>query len=426
MTTAPETAAVVLVVEDDLALRELLRRALPKLGFQVIAVADVGAALRTLDAEPVDVVLTDLHLGSGSGIDLCADAREHHPEVPALVMTAFGNLDVAIQAIRAGAWDFLTKPLDLELAKIALERALEHRRLGQEVRRLRRRVRASQAVEGLIGESEPMRALFAMMARVAEVDSNVLIVGESGTGKELVAHALHRLGRRRDKPFVAVNCAAIPENLLESELFGHVRGAFTDARSSRTGLFVQAQGGTLLLDEIGDMPLPLQVKLLRVLQERKVRPVGSESEIGIDVRLMAATHQALGSTGQVGSVPSGPPLPPRCHPARGATPPRPRPRRPAPRPEFRERGGDTIGQAGARAGPRSGPQTARPRLAGERPRAAELHRARGGALGGRGTQSSRICRPNCAIVRLEIAKSQTIPDLCCPSPRSRSDTSSGW
>ncbi len=294
MTIASEPDAVVLVVEDDPALRELLSRALPKLGFQVVAVADAPSASRALVTEPVDVVLTDLHLGRSSGIDLCADIRDEHPDVPTLVMTAYGNLDVAIQAMRAGAWDFLTKPLDLELARIVLERALKHRRLRSEVRQLRRRVRASQVVDGLVGESAPMRSLFDMMSRVAEVDSNVLIVGESGTGKELVAQALHRLSGRRDKAFVGVNCAAIPENLLESELFGHVRGAFTDARSSRTGLFVQAQGGTLLLDEIGDMTLSLQVKLLRVLQERRLRPVGAETEIGIDVRLVAATHQDLG------------------------------------------------------------------------------------------------------------------------------------
>ena len=287
-----DSAPSVLVVEDDPALAQLLVEALPRLDFRAVSVPEAAAASDAIDAHGVDLVLTDVQLGSGSGIQLCAELHEARPELPILVMTAFGTLDTAVEALRAGAFDFLTKPIDLELARIALRRAIEHRDLRQEVHRLRRRARAP-AANGLVGESPAMEGLRRMMERVARVDSSVLITGESGTGKEVVARAVHEMGPRQRLPFVAINCGAVPDALLESELFGHVRGAFTDARSARTGLFVQAHGGTLLLDEIGDMPLPLQVKLLRVLQERRVRPVGAESEIEVDVRVMAATHRSL-------------------------------------------------------------------------------------------------------------------------------------
>ena len=283
----------VLVVEDDDALRDLLAQALPAVGFEVLTARTATGAMDHLASESVDLVLTDVHLGPDSGIELCGTIRARHPLIPVLVMTAFGSLDLAIDSMRAGAWDFLIKPLDLQLARLALDRALDHRRLRLEVRRLRARARRTRAYDALIGESQPMVELFRLIDRVAGTTSSVLIRGESGTGKELVARALHKASSRADKPFVAINCAAVPEALLESELFGHVQGAFTDAKTNRTGLFAQAHGGTLFLDEIGDMPQGLQAKLLRVLQERTIRPVGGDREQKVDVRMLAATHQDL-------------------------------------------------------------------------------------------------------------------------------------
>jgi two-component system response regulator HydG len=210
-----------------------------------------------------------------------------------VVVTAFGSLETAIAAIRAGAYDFLTKPLALEVLEVALERAIQHRRLQDEVRRLRREVEVSERYEELLGSSPVMTRLFRTLERVAVSDAAVLIRGETGTGKELVARAIHRRGRRREGPLVALNCAAIPETLLESELFGHARGAFTGAAERREGLLLTAHRGTLFLDEVGDMPLATQAKLLRVLQERRVRPVGSDQERAADVRVLAATHRDL-------------------------------------------------------------------------------------------------------------------------------------
>jgi two-component system response regulator HydG len=212
-----------------------------------------------------------------------------------IVITAFGSLDTAVGAIRAGAYDFITKPLEIDALALVLERAIERRRLGDEVRRLRRLVQTSDRFDDIVGTSPAMREVYGLLERIADSDSSVLVTGESGTGKEVVARALHRRSRRRGGPFVALNCAAMPEPLLESELFGHVRGAFTDARTSRTGLFVQANGGTLLLDEIGDLPLALQPKLLRALQERVVRPVGGNAEVPFDARLIATTNRDLES-----------------------------------------------------------------------------------------------------------------------------------
>jgi two-component system response regulator HydG len=209
------------------------------------------------------------------------------------VITGFGDLNAAIGAIRAGAYDFINKPFQIEEIIIAINRALQHRTLREEVKRLQQAVLGTQQFAHLIGHSNQIKELFHLMERVADTDASVLIRGESGTGKELVARALHQRSSRKDGPFVAISCAALPEHLLESELFGHKKGAFTDARNTRDGLLVQANTGTLFLDEIGDMPLNLQPKLLRALEERKVRPLGSNTEISFDIRLLAATNRDL-------------------------------------------------------------------------------------------------------------------------------------
>jgi two-component system response regulator HydG len=285
----------VLVVDDDPGMCELLAAGLTHRDFQVRCRTSGAAGLALAAEEAFDAVLTDLNMSGMSGLELCRRLAEVQPDLPVLVLTAFGSLDTAVGAIRAGAYDFITKPVDLEALALALERAVKHRALKEEVTRLRRVVRETRHFEDILGGSAAMQKVFELLDRVAESEATVLVSGESGTGKEMVARALHARSPRRQKAFVALNCAAMPEALLESELFGHARGAFTDAKEARVGLFVQAHGGTLFLDEIGDMPLGLQPKLLRALQERVVRPVGGESEVPFDVRIVVATNHDLES-----------------------------------------------------------------------------------------------------------------------------------
>ncbi|HEY8945383.1 MAG TPA: sigma-54 dependent transcriptional regulator, partial [Polyangiaceae bacterium] len=248
-------------------------------------------ALDTIEREDFAVLLVDIHMEGMSGLDLCRAALAKRPDLVVVVMTGFGSLDHAIGAMRAGAYDFITKPVSMDALALALERAVRHRAMSDELRRLRRRVE-NRELPNVVGASAVMQRVADVVDRVAETETNVLITGESGTGKELVARALHERSGRRG-PFLAINCAAVPENLLESELFGHARGAFTDARSARTGLFVEANQGTLFLDEIGEMPLGMQAKILRALQERKVRPLGSSQETPFDARIIAATNRDL-------------------------------------------------------------------------------------------------------------------------------------
>jgi len=291
---APSAVAPrVLFVDDDPSLCALLQAQLTRRNFEVQPASSASEALRLLDDTEIDVVLTDVVMEGMDGLQLCSRIAADRPQLPVVILTASERLETAIGAIRAGAYDFVTKPIDFEVLSLVLERAVKQRRLAATVERLSRALEEVTGFEEIVGESPAMRNVFALLARVTQSEASVLITGESGTGKELVARALHRRGPRSAGPFVAVNCAAIPETLLESELFGHARGAFTDARAARTGLFVQANGGTLLLDEIGDLPIGLQPKLLRALQERVIRPVGGDAEVPFDVRLITDTNQEL-------------------------------------------------------------------------------------------------------------------------------------
>jgi DNA-binding NtrC family response regulator len=290
----------ILVVDDEREMVELLRDGLARRGFEPVVETDPAAAFERLGREVFDAVVTDVRMRGLSGIDLCERVALNWPGVPVVVITAFGSVDTVVAAIRAGAFDFLAKPFEVEELAFRLGRAVQHRRLRDEVRRLRESAGEPAGDDGLVGESPPVARLRDMVARFAASDAPVLVTGETGSGKELVARALHVRSARRDGPFVALNCAAVPETLLESELFGHAKGAFTDARSARAGLLVQASGGTLFLDEIGELPLALQPKLLRALQERRVRPLGAAEEVAYDARIVAATNRDLESAVEEG------------------------------------------------------------------------------------------------------------------------------
>jgi two-component system response regulator HydG len=276
-------------------MRHVLEAELSQRGFRTSSRASGDEGLALLATDDFDVVLTDVNMPGMTGVDLCHRIVSNREDLPVVVMTAFGNVETAVLAIRAGAYDFVMKPFDIADLVQTLERAEKHRALREEVRRLRRAVDDAHGFDKIVGTSAPMQKVFDLVGRVADGDTNVLITGESGTGKELVARAVHERSQRSAGPFVAINCAAMPEPLLESELFGHVKGAFTDARQARSGLVLQASKGTLFLDEIGDMPPGVQAKLLRVLQERTVRPVGGDAVIPFDVRLITATNRDLES-----------------------------------------------------------------------------------------------------------------------------------
>ncbi len=289
----PGVAGHVLIVDDDRSMCGMLERGLSSAAVRVSTRTGADQALEVCQREDVDVVVTDVRMAGKSGLDLCRELRDLRPDVPVIVVTAFGDMSTAVDALRSGAFDFVTKPFDLEVLRAAVRRALERRTLGQRVQRLERALEEAHGPSPLLGKSPAMLLVHDLVERVADAGATVLITGESGTGKELVARALHDRGRRRGAPFVPINCAAMPAPLLEAELFGHVRGAFTDARSDRTGLFQAADGGTLFLDEIGDLPLELQPKLLRALQERTARPVGGTREVPFDVRVVSATNLDL-------------------------------------------------------------------------------------------------------------------------------------
>jgi DNA-binding NtrC family response regulator len=283
----------ILVVDDDPDCANLLRDLLRKRGFVATAVSSGPECLGYLGAHPTDLVVTDVQMPEMSGIELCTTLRERHPEIVSIIVTGNSDIETAIEAMRAGAYDFITKPVAIDAVELAVSRALEHLAITRELKRLRGVSHRHRSIDGIPGDSVAIREMVDMIRRVAGSDASVLVTGESGTGKELVARAIHELSPRSHRPFVAVNCAAVPASLLESELFGHTRGAFTDAKQERKGLFVAARGGTILLDEIGEMPVEMQVKLLRVLQSRKVRPVGGDEEIAFDARIITSTNRDL-------------------------------------------------------------------------------------------------------------------------------------
>lgn len=282
----------ILIVEDDEGLAGLLADEITDAGYKARSVDSAENAMDVLQDWEPDLVVSDLRLPGASGLDLLEKVVAMHVPPAFIVITAFGTISQAVQALKSGADDFLTKPLDLEHFMHRVERSLETRQLRQEVERFRQ-IFEFEHFHGMYGQSRSMRILFDQILQMAPAGGPVLIVGESGTGKELVARAVHAESDRRDGPFVAVNCAGIPEHLMESEFFGHTAGAFTGASKSRQGLFQEAHGGTLLLDEIAEMPLALQAKLLRILQDCKIRPIGGNLEKQVDVRILAATNQNL-------------------------------------------------------------------------------------------------------------------------------------
>ncbi len=283
----------ILVVDDERSMRDFLRIALSRPGHQVTLADGPESAAAAIAATEFDVVVTDLRMQGGTGLDVLDAARERNPDTQVIVVTAFATPETAIAAMKRGAYDYLTKPFKVEEVIVVVERALEKRTLLRDNVELRAELQGRFRLDRLVGKSTSMQRLFELVKKVAPAKTSVLLSGESGTGKELVARALHHLSPRVSGPFIAVNCGAIPETLLESELFGHVKGAFTGAVSERDGLFAAAEGGTLFLDEIGELSTAMQVRLLRVLQERKVKKVGGTQEEEFDVRVVTATNRDL-------------------------------------------------------------------------------------------------------------------------------------
>ncbi|MDP9001873.1 MAG: sigma-54 dependent transcriptional regulator [Myxococcota bacterium] len=291
---SPAPKPSILVVDDEPGLRDMLAILFRREGLDVTLAPGVASASEVIRhaAVPYAVVLTDLLMPDGSGMDLLSLIKEQSAGTEVIVMTAHGGIETAIEAMRRGAYDFVTKPFATNELRALVQKALERRAIVADNERLRAQLLRERGGE-LLGQSEAMRRIFDLVQRIAPSRTTVLITGESGTGKERIARALHDMSDRKDKPFLVINCGAIPETLIESELFGHERGAFTGAVASRLGIFRQAEGGTVLLDEIGDLAPALQVKLLRVLQERKVRSIGASAEVSVDVRVLAATNRRV-------------------------------------------------------------------------------------------------------------------------------------
>lgn len=282
-----------LVVDDDIGHLTTLKTLVRSWGYRVTVAEDGSAAVDEVKTQPFDLILMDVRMTQMDGIEALNRIKAHNPAIPVLIMTAYSSVKTAVDALKTGAYDYLTKPLDFDTLRLTVERAMEHTRLKNENRQLKEKLRKEFDWQNIIGSSPPMRALIDMVAMVAPSEATVLITGESGTGKELVARSIHSNSPRRSKPFVVVNCAALADTLLESELFGHERGAFTGADKRREGRFRQADGGTLFLDEIGETSPAMQAKLLRVIQERELQRVGGDETLHVDVRILAATNRDL-------------------------------------------------------------------------------------------------------------------------------------
>lgn len=285
--------ARILVVDDERSMQEFLEILFRREGYEVAVAGDFASALVALESDDYDLMITDVQMPDRSGLELLRAARETSPDTMVIVITAFATTETAIAAMKEGAYDYITKPFQVDEIRLVVEKALEKKLLASENRRLRTELRSQRRHRSLIGTSLSMQRVYELITQVAATKTNVLIVGESGTGKELVARAIHAESDRHDNAFVAVNCAAIPENLLESELFGHIKGAFTGAVQNKEGLFEVADRGTLFLDEVGDLTPPLQVKLLRAIQEKTIRRVGGTNDRRIDARIVAATNRRL-------------------------------------------------------------------------------------------------------------------------------------
>jgi DNA-binding NtrC family response regulator len=288
-----EESGAILVVDDDADMREMVHDMLKDRGHQVTTAGSGQEALKLLGEGDYAVVLSDLRMKGMQGIELLTEIKKTVPDINVILMTAFGSVETAVEAMKYGASDYLTKPVKKDELTRVVERVLREAALRREVSRLRKEVHKEYSFHHILGKSKPMQAVFDLIKRVADSPTNILITGESGTGKELVAKAIHYNSDRKEAPFVPVNCAAIPEQLLESELFGHMRGSFTDARMDKRGLFEEAQKGTLFLDEISELPIMLQAKLLRAIQEKEIRRVGATKPISADVRIIAATNLNL-------------------------------------------------------------------------------------------------------------------------------------
>lgn len=287
------TKASVLVVDDESVIRRALEKFLTGLGYKVYAAETGEAGLKIAEEEVIDLALVDLVMPGMDGVALIKKLKEHDSKMICIVMTAFGTITSAVEAMKSGAYHYLTKPFELDDIESLVTTALEHKNLKEENRALRQQLKTKYKFENIIGSSEEMAGIFELIEKVSDTDSTVLVLGESGTGKELVARAIHYNSRRAQMPLITVNCAAIPEELLETELFGHIKGSFTGANATKLGRFDSANAGTIFLDEIGDMSMKLQVKILRVLQERRFEPVGSTKTHEVDVRIIAATNQNL-------------------------------------------------------------------------------------------------------------------------------------
>lgn len=283
----------VLVVDDEPGMREFLEIMLGKEGYKVRTVSNGNDALQAIQNETFDLAIVDIQMPGLSGIDVLKKTKEISPNTTVIMITAFASHETAIEAMKLGAYDYITKPFKIDEIKLVINKSLDKQKLEKENTRLKKELEFKYGFENIVGGSSEIKQIFGLIQRVSELKVNVLITGESGTGKELVARAVHYSGNRKDGPFVPVNCGAIPETLIESEFFGHAKGAFTGASSDKKGLFVEANNGTIFLDEIGDLPLHLQVKLLRVLEERKVRPLGKTEPTEIDVRVISATNKNL-------------------------------------------------------------------------------------------------------------------------------------